>query len=102
MKSYPTNEDRELIKAFRFLETEGEIVGFLRDLCTPAEIEEFSRRFRIAKLLWTTELPYLEIAQRVGTSTTTVTRVAHWLYKESYKGYRTALKRMYGANKRNV
>ena len=37
-------------------------------------------------------LPYLEIAQRTGASTTTVTRVAHWL-RHGEGGYRLALDR---------
>lgn len=100
MQSYPTKQDKELIKAFSQLSNEKEITGFLRDLLTPAEIEEFSRRFRIAKLLWTTNKSYADIASYVGTSTTTVTRVAHWLYKESYQGYAKVLERVYGKSKR--
>jgi uncharacterized protein YerC len=37
-------------------------------------------------------LPYLEISQRTGASTTTVTRVAHWL-RHGEGGYRLALDR---------
>jgi uncharacterized protein YerC len=37
-------------------------------------------------------LPYQEIARRTGASTTTVTRVAHWL-RHGEGGYRTALDR---------
>jgi uncharacterized protein YerC len=37
-------------------------------------------------------LPYQEIARRSGASTTTVTRVAHWL-RHGEGGYRTALDR---------
>ncbi len=92
--------NKELIKAISRLETEKEITGFLRDILTPAEIEEFSKRFWIAKLLWTMELSYVDIARKVGTSTTTVTRVGQWLYKESWHGYSTVLRRMYGNSKR--
>lgn len=56
MPTYPTRSDHELIQAISCLKGEKEITGFLRDLLTPAEIEEFSRRFQIAKLLWTTLL----------------------------------------------
>lgn len=100
MQTYPTKQDRELIKGFSQLKNEKEITGFLRDLLTPAEIEEFSIRFQIAKLLWTTTKSYAEIAEQVGTSTTTVTRVSHWLYKESAQGYATVLKRFFGQSKR--
>lgn len=97
---YPTKQDKELIEAFSTLQDSREVAGFLRDLLTPAEIGEFSRRFQIAKLLWTTTLPYLDIAEKVGVSTTTVTRVAQWLYKESFQGYFKVLTRLYGASKR--
>ncbi len=98
--TYPTKEDKDLINAFSMLENEVEIKSFLRDLLTPAEIEEFSQRFQIAKLLWTTKDSYLKIAKKVGSSTTTVTRVSQWLFKESYQGYATVLARIYGESKR--
>lgn len=97
---YPTKQDKELILAISTLKDPREVAGFLRDLLTPAEIGEFSRRFQIAKLLWTTTMPYLDIAEKVGVSTTTVTRVAQWLYKESFQGYFKVLTRLYGASKR--
>lgn len=100
MPVYPTKQDEELINAISNLKGEKEVTALLRDLLTPAEIEEFSRRFQMAKLLWTTTLPYIDIAKQVGTSTTTVTRVAQWLYKEPWQGYATALQRVYGASKR--
>lgn len=100
MSTYPTKQDLELIKAFSKLNNEKEIAGFLRDLLTLAEIEEFSKRFQIAKLLWTTTKSYAEIADQVGTSTTTVTRVSHWIYRESYHGYAKVLQRIYGKSQR--
>jgi TrpR-related protein YerC/YecD len=98
--SYPTKQDKELIKALSSLQNEKEMTAFLRDLMTPMEIEEFSRRFQIAKHLWTTTQSYLEIAAKVDTSSTTVTRVAQWLFKENWGGYRTVLKRIFGVSKR--
>lgn len=100
MKLYPTKQDRELIQAISQLKGEKEITGFLRDLLTSAEIEESSKRFQIAKLLWTTNLSYLEIAKKVGTSTTTVTRVSQWLNKEPWRGYSSVLQRIYGNSQR--
>jgi TrpR-related protein YerC/YecD len=81
-----------LVKAFASLRTEEAAIALLRDMLTLAEIEEFSNRLTIAKLL-TEELPYLEIAKQVGTSTTTVTRVAHWLYN-GCGGYSSVLKKI--------
>lgn len=100
INKYPNNQTKKLIKAISSLTNEKETANFLRDLLTTAEIEEFSARFEIATLLWTTNMPYLEIAQKVGTSTTTVTRVAQWLYKEPFQGYANVLKKMYGESKR--
>jgi uncharacterized protein YerC len=42
-------------------------------------------------------LPYLEISHRTGASTTTVTRVAHWL-RHGEGGYRLALERSEAAS----
>jgi TrpR-related protein YerC/YecD len=95
MPKYPTTQTKQLIKAFANLKDEKEVQKFLRDLMTAAEITEFSNRFEIARLLWTTELSYAKIAAKVKTSTTTVTRVAHWLNKENLKGYKTVLDRMF-------
>jgi TrpR-related protein YerC/YecD len=50
-----------------------------------------AHRWQVARLL-EKGLPYLEIAERTGASTTTVTRVAHWL-RHGEGGYRTALDR---------
>ena len=71
---------KQLVKAFLKLKTEQEVANFLRDLLTPPEIEEFSNRLEIAKLLLTRK-SYLKIAKETGTSTTTVTRVAQWLFR---------------------
>ena len=100
MSTYPTKQDKELVQAISHLKNEKEITGFLRDLLTPAEIEEFSRRFQIAKLLWSTNNSYVDIAKVVGTSTTTVTRVSQWLFKEKWHGYKAVLQRMYGSTRR--
>lgn len=100
MRTYPTEQDKELITAVSRLEGNKEATAFLRDLLTPAEIEELSSRFQIAKLLWITTLSYIDIAKKMGTSTTTVTRVSQWLFKEPWQGYSAVLKRMYGLSKR--
>ena len=82
---------RELFDAILALETRSEVEAFFRDLCTLAELEAMSHRWQVARLL-ERGLPYLEIAERTGASTTTVTRVAHWL-KHGEGGYRAALDR---------
>lgn len=100
MTQYPTKQDNELIKAITLLKNEGEIRAFLRDILTPGEIEEFASRFQVATLLWTTKLSYIVIAKKVGTSTATVTRVSHWVFKERWQGYAVVLQRIYGEAKR--
>ena len=52
---------------------------FLRDLCTRSELEAMAQRWEVAQLV-DQGVPYLQIAQRTGASTATVTRVAQWLH----------------------
>lgn len=78
--SLRNQKEKFLAKAFLTLKTEKEVAHFLRDLLTLPEIEEFANRLEIARLLLQ-GLSYQKIARTTGVSTTTVTRVAHWLYK---------------------
>jgi TrpR-related protein YerC/YecD len=82
---------RELFDAMLALETRAELERFFRDLCTLSELEAMAHRWQVAQLV-DRGLPYLEISDRTGASTTTVTRVAHWL-KHGEGGYRLALDR---------
>ena len=81
----------DLFEAMLSLETPEEIEHFLRDLFTLGELEAMAHRWEVVKLL-DEGLPYQAIARRTGASTTTVTRVAHWL-RHGEGGYRTALDR---------
>lgn len=98
MKKYSQNEsysprntkEKALASAFLKLNSEKEIASFLRDLLTLSEIEEFANRLEMAKLLargWS----YKRVAKELKVSTTTVTRVAHWLYR-GCGGYQKVLK----------
>jgi TrpR-related protein YerC/YecD len=80
-----------LFAAILSLETKQEVERFFRDLCTLSELEAMAHRWQVVQLL-EEGLPYLEIAERTGASTTTVTRVAHWL-RHGEGGYRLALDR---------
>jgi TrpR-related protein YerC/YecD len=82
---------RELFEAMLTMESPPELEAFFRDLCTLSELEAMAHRWQVARLL-ERGLPYLEIAERTGASTTTVTRVAHWL-RHGEGGYRLALDR---------
>ncbi len=74
------SKEKNLVKAFSFLNNEKDVANFIRDIMTPVEIEEFANRLEIARLLMTGK-SYIEIAKQTKVSTTTVTRVAHWLFK---------------------
>jgi TrpR-related protein YerC/YecD len=82
---------KELFDAIQSLESREETESFFRDLCTLSELEAMAHRWEVVRLL-EQGLPYLEIAERTGASTTTVTRVAHWL-RHGEGGYRRALDR---------
>jgi TrpR-related protein YerC/YecD len=87
-----TRQTRELFDAILSLSSRDELGRFLRDLCTINELEAMAHRWEVARLV-DRGLPYLEVASRTHASTTTVTRVAHWLrYGEG--GYRLALDRL--------
>jgi TrpR-related protein YerC/YecD len=81
----------DLADAVLTLRTRDELKRFLRDLCTLGELEALAHRWEIVRLL-DEGLPYLEIAERVHTSTATVTRVAQWL-RHGAGGYALALER---------
>jgi len=93
-ESYSPRNEREkfLVESFSKLKNKEEITSFLRDLLTLPEIVEFANRLEIARLLLKGG-SYKKIAKRTGVSTTTVTRVAHWLFK-GCGGYYNVLKRI--------
>lgn len=86
-----TSEIRDLLQTVVRLRSLGEAERFFRDLCTLSELETLAHRWQVAKLL-DEGLPYLEVAERAGASTATVTRVAQWL-RHGEGGYRLALDR---------
>jgi len=81
----------ELADALLTLLNRDEAKCFLRDLCTLGELQALAHRWQIVRLL-AEGRPYLEIAERVHTSTATVTRVAQWLHHGA-GGYTLALDR---------
>ena len=83
----------KLSTALKNINSDNDIESFLKDLCTPTEIQAMEERWEVAKLLFKRKLTYREIASELGTSTATVTRVARFLYKESNKGYLKVLKK---------
>jgi TrpR-related protein YerC/YecD len=92
---WPTDEIKDLLRAVLSLKTLDEAERFFRDLCTLSELEAMAHRWQVAKLL-DRGLPYQEVAKEAHASTTTVTRVAHWL-RHGEGGYRLAIDRRKGA-----
>jgi TrpR-related protein YerC/YecD len=82
----------ELADAVLALRDRDEARRFLRDLCTLPELEALAHRWGTVRLL-EQGIPYVEIAERVPTSTATVTRVAQWL-RHGAGGYRVVLDRL--------
>ena len=82
----------ELAEAILAVRTREEAQRFLRDLCTLPELEALAHRWQIVLLL-DQGASYVEIAERVPTSTATVTRVAQWL-RRGTGGYELVLDRV--------
>ena len=87
-----TKTENELFKAIITIDSMEECKNFFYDLCTPSEIEEFSTRWLIVKLL-SKKKPYRQIALETGVSTTTVGRVARYM-KYGHDGYNTVLNKL--------
>jgi TrpR-related protein YerC/YecD len=81
---------RDLVAAFMSISDSRTMEAFLKDVCTTNELDAMGQRLQVARLV-DQGVPYQEISRRTGASTTTITRVAHWLhYGEG--GYREVLK----------
>ena len=91
MKKVTKRDFESLYEAILSLEDMGEAKMFFRDLLTDREIEELAERWKAARLL-AEGVPYTQIVERTGLSSTTVARVARWV-KQGAGGYRLALKR---------
>lgn len=85
-------ETAALHDALLSLKDRTEAAAFLRDLCTLPEINALAERYAVARLL-AKDMSYRDVADKTGASTTTVTRVAHWL-THGQGGYRTAIARI--------
>ncbi len=94
-------KDEKLTYLFKGILTLGsveECYDFFSDLCTPAELQEMSRRMQAAKMLRDGYV-YNEIAARTGLSTATISRVNRCL-KYSSEGYLKVLGDIDKADKR--
>jgi TrpR-related protein YerC/YecD len=97
MKQRPaTQPDRDsdtsfkaLSRALAHLSKPQEVAAFLQDLCTPAELEALSDRWKVVPLLQQ-GVPYREIHELTGVSVTTTGRVARSL-EHGHGGYAAAI-----------
>lgn len=80
---------RYLCQVIASLKTEEDTGNFLRDVATLSELQAMSERLEVARLL-SKGLSYRQVAAQTGASTTTVTRVAHFL-ENGTGGYRKVL-----------
>lgn len=99
MKRRPPLDDAEkqtslelLASAFAALRSPDEVLAFLEDLCTPAELEAMADRWRVIPYLMD-RVPYRDIHDETRVSVTTIGRVARTL-DHGTGGYRNALRRV--------
>jgi TrpR-related protein YerC/YecD len=84
--------ERALCVAISLLRTPEECRAFLKDLCTPAELQAMADRWTVVDYI-KRGLPYRRIHQLTGVSVTTIGRVARFL-AEGHGGYETASQRV--------
>lgn len=83
--------EEALCRAIVSLRDTTECANFLRDLCTPAELQALVDRWHVVELLQQ-GLPYRRIHDLTGVSVTTIGRVARFL-TDGFGGYQAALDR---------
>jgi TrpR-related protein YerC/YecD len=77
-----------LCRALLTLENVEEVRAFLRDLCTPSELEALVDRWNVVPYVLE-GTPYREIHERTAVSITTIGRVARFI-NQGYGGYLAA------------
>ena len=93
MSNWDNKQSQELFKAILALKNNNEAKRFFRDLLTPQEIIEFSRRWQAAKML-NNKIPYTQVQKTTKLSSTTVARISKWL-NNGKNGYKLIIKRLY-------
>ena len=83
--------ENALFEAVMSLESVEECRNFLKDLCTPAELQALVDRWQVVEYL-EQGLPYRKIHDLTGVSVTTIGRVARFL-ADGFGGYQAAIKR---------
>lgn len=82
---------KELYEGVLKLKNVEECKKFFRDLCTIAELNSMAERLTVMKMI-DQNIPYRQISKKTGSSTATITRVAHWLH-HGKGGYKLILER---------
>ena len=101
MEKFKFNKKTDnLFKAIISINSVKEAEKFFRDLCTIEELKEMSERWEIARLI-NKGVSYRKISEKLGVSTTTVSRVALWL-NNGEGGYRLLLDRFYHHNDSSI
>ena len=87
-----TDRRQELWKAVLSLRNAYEADRFFGDLLTAEEIEDFAKRWQVARML-DSGASYVDIRKATDLSTRTIARISSWL-KEGLGGYRLMLARL--------
>ncbi|MCD8023885.1 MAG: YerC/YecD family TrpR-related protein [Lachnospiraceae bacterium] len=98
-KSIHTEAVDRLFEAVLCLENTQECYRFFEDVCTVNELLSLSQRFEVARMLKNNKT-YLEIAEKTGASTATISRVNRSL-NYGNDGYEIVLQRMKGTEKKD-
>ena len=72
-KNVHTEAVNQLFKAILSLQNEEECYRFFEDVCTVNELLSLSQRYEVARML-REEKTYLDIAEKTGASTATISR----------------------------
>jgi len=92
-KKWDNKISEDLFKTILELHNLDEAKKFFRDLLTPEEIIEFSKRWQTAQML-AKKIPYSQIEKEIGLSSTTIARISKWLNKGK-GGYKLMIKRLH-------
>ncbi len=96
-KKIKTDTVDALFDAILCLRTREECYSFFEDLCTVNELLSLSQRFEVASMLKNRKT-YLEIAEKTGASTATISRVNRSL-NYGNDGYNMVFDRLEGKEK---
>ncbi len=100
MANYSNESIERLYRAIVNISSEEECKKFLEDICTIKEIQDMAQRLDTAVLL-DRGLSYQKIAEAVGASSATISRVNRCLVYGA-GGYKETIERMSKEDKQNV